>query len=103
MGAGGFIIGTVASQFSGAWVYWRIRGPGAVSPNREYDAAMVAGLVTTVVASAIYILLGVHNWLDGDGASPGLSVFLGLCAGVCQGMLLRGRPLRPPPKSRGSQ
>ena len=51
MGVAGFIIGTVAGQFSGAWAYWRIRNR-AGSADPEFDAAWVAGLVTTVIASA---------------------------------------------------
>jgi hypothetical protein len=96
MGMAGFIIGTVAGQFSGAWVYWQVRGNPAGAVARWIDEAMAAGLVTTIVASAIYIPLGVHTWLGGDGASWGESVFLGLCMGICQGLLFRGRPLRPP-------
>ena len=36
----------------------------------------MAGLVTTVTASAIYIPLGVHTWLGGEGMPWGISVFL---------------------------
>jgi hypothetical protein len=106
MGVAGFVLGTIAGQFAGAWAYWRIRGTSPApsdhesseaAANREFDAAWAAGLVTTVVASAIYIPFGVHTWIGGNGTSWGMSVFLGLCAGVCQGMLFRGRPLRPPP------
>ena len=96
MGVAGFIIGTVAGQFSGAWAYWRIRNH-AGSADPEFDAAWAAGLVTTVIASAFYIPLGVHTWVAGDGAPWGLSVFLGACMGICQGMLFRGRPLRARP------
>ena len=97
MGMAGFIIGTVAGQFSGAWAYWRIRGKSAASPDREFDAAWAGGLVATVVASAIYVPLGVHIWIGGSGTSWGASVFLGVCMGLAQGMLFRGRPLRPRP------
>ena len=96
MGVAGFIIGTAAGQFSGAWAYWRIRNR-AGSADPEFDAAWAAGLVATVIASAVYIPLGVHTWLGGDGAPWGLSVFLGVCIGICQGMLFRGRPLRARP------
>jgi len=102
MGVAGFVLGTLAGQFAGAWVYWRIRGNSLPPANREYGAAMAAGFVTTLVASAIYVPLGVHTWLLGDGASWGLSVFLGLCMGISQGLLFRGRPLGPrPPGSTG--
>ena len=98
MGTPGFIIGTLAGQLSGAWVYWRIRGNTPEPSTREFDAAWAAGLVTTVVASAVYIQLGVHTWVGGAGTSWGMSVFLGICAGICQGILFRGRPLRPRPR-----
>jgi hypothetical protein len=97
MGVAGFIIGSVGGQFAGAWVYWQIRGDG---PEREARAAAAAGLVTMVIASAIYIPLRVHTWVGGTDAPWGVSVFLGLCMGLCQGILFRGRPLPPPrPKS----
>jgi hypothetical protein len=99
MGTAGFVIGSVAGQFSGAWVYWRIRGDTSQSSMREGEAAWAAGLVTVVIASAIYVPLGVHTWVGGDGTHWGMSVFLGLCMGLCQGMLFRGRPL-PPPRPR---
>jgi hypothetical protein len=100
MGLAGFIIGTMAGQFSGAWVYWQIRGTGPGPAMRETYAAAAAGVVTAVVASAVYIPLGVHTWVGGNGISWGASVFLGMCMGICQAVLFRGRPLRgPPPKS----
>ena len=104
MGTAGFVIGTVAGQVSGAWAYWRILGTGPGPSTRELEAGWAAGLVTTVIASAIYIPLGVHTWLGGDGAPWAASVFLALCMGICQGMLFRGRPLRPrPPRSTRSE
>ncbi len=97
MGVGGFIIGSVVGQIAGAWTYWRIREKAPGPAMREAGAAVAAGLVTAVTASAVYIPLGVHTWLLGNGAPWGMSVFMGLCVGICQGGLLRGRPLRPPP------
>ena len=94
MGVAGLVIGTVAGQFSGAWVYRRVRG-NSPGPWSEFDAAWAAGLVTTAVASAIYVPLGVHTWALGSDASWGMSVFLALCLGICQGMLFRGRPSGP--------
>ena len=90
MGAAGFVIGTVAAQFSGAWAYWQVRGRG---PG-EARAAVAAGLVATAVASATYVLVSVHTWLGGSGTPWSASVFLGLCVALCQGVLFRGRPLR---------
>lgn len=90
MGIAGFILGTVAGQFAGAWIYGRIHGP-------ELLAASAGGIVTTIVASLIYIPFGVHTWLGGEGTSWGASVFLGFCMGICQVLLFRGPPLRRQP------
>ena len=103
MGTLGFIIGTAAGQFSGAWMYWRIREARRTAAVREADAATAAGLVTTAVASAFYIPLGVHTWIGGDGTPWGASVFLAVCMGLCQGILFRGRPLRPRPRPPGAE
>jgi hypothetical protein len=97
MELGGFFIGTVAGITSGAWAYWRLRLKGSESAPNEGPAAVAAGLVTTVVASLVYILLGVHEGLAGEGYSWGVSISFGLCVGICQGALFRGRPLPPPP------
>jgi len=86
----GFIVGSVIAQFAGAWAYHASKRRLAFT---ELLAAIAAGLVTTVVASALYIPFHVHDWLAGPGSSWGSSVFLGLCMGVIQGVLLRGRPL----------
>ena len=86
----GFILGSVIAQFAGAWAYHTSKRRLAFS---ELPAAVVAGLVTTVIASIIYIPLHVHDWVAGPGSSWGSSVFLGLCMGIIQGVLFRGRPL----------
>jgi uncharacterized membrane protein (DUF2068 family) len=81
-------------------VYWQIRGDNPRPAKSETRATAAAGLVTTVIASAIYIPLDVHTWVGGEGTSWGASVFLALCMGICQALLFRGRPLRPrPPRS----
>jgi hypothetical protein len=69
MGVAAFLIGTVAGQIAGAWAYLRVRR--TQEPRRELLAATMAGLVTTGVASAVYIPLGVHEWLGGVGSSWG--------------------------------
>jgi len=94
MGVIGLIIGTSAGQFAGAWAYWQVRGYNPDPAVHEVLAAAAAGLVTTVVASAVYVLLGVHTWVLGDGTPWGMSVFIGLCMGLCQAILFRGRPSR---------
>ena len=90
----GFVLGTVAAQFAGAWVYLHVRGDALVTTTRGILAASAAGLVTGVIATAIYIPLGVHTWLGGPGTPRFTSAFVGFCAGLCQAVLLRGRPLR---------
>ena len=93
MGLAGFIFGSLAGLFSGAWVYGHVGDDSPVTVKHQLRAAAAAGLVTTVIASAIYIPLRVHIWVGGDGTSWGASVFLALCMGICQGILFRGRPL----------
>jgi hypothetical protein len=94
MGLAGFMLGTVGGQLAGASVYWRTRGSSG-APTGEFRAAAAAGVVTTLVASALFVLLGVHRWIGGEGTHWGASVFLGLCVGIVQGVLGRGRPLSP--------
>jgi hypothetical protein len=96
---GGFIVGTIAGQFLGSWAYWQVRGHSAAHGVSEWLAATAAGVVATVVASAIYIPLGVHTWLGGEGTPWGAAVFMGVCVGICQGVLFRGSPLRPRPRA----
>jgi len=98
----GFIVGALAGMFAGSWVYWRVRGTGSPSTHPEWLAATAAGLVAALVASAIFIRLQVHIWLGGAGTSWAPSLFLGVCSGLFQGVLFRGRPLgqRLPPPTR---
>jgi hypothetical protein len=35
----------------------------------------------------------VHRWVAGSQAPWGAAAFLGLCMGICQGVLFRERPL----------
>ena len=86
----GFIVGSVIAQFAGAWAYHASKRRLAFT---EVPAAIAAGFVTTVVASAVYIPSHVHDWVAGPGSSWGSSVLLGLCMGIMQGVLFRGRPL----------
>ena len=86
----GFIVVSIIAQFVGAWAYHASKKHLAFT---EVSAAIAAGLTTTVIASILYILLHVHDWLAGPGASWGSSVFLGLSMGILQGVLFRGRPL----------
>jgi hypothetical protein len=86
----GLIIGSVIAQFAGAWAYHASKKRLAFN---EIPGALAGGLTTTAAASVLYILFHVHDWVAGPGASWGSSVFLGLCMGILQGVLFRGRPL----------
>ena len=94
-GVGIFALGTLAGQVTGAWVYRRVRGVGTVPKSHELYAATSAGLVTTVVASLVFLPLGLHKWLGSQGSTWPASIFIGLCIGICQAVLFRGRPLAP--------
>ena len=90
-------IGLVPAQLAGASTYLKAKGSRSPRWSREWVAASVAGLVTTLVASPIYLVLGLHKQLAG-GSSWGASVFLAACFGIYEGALGRGRPLqRKPP------
>jgi hypothetical protein len=94
-GLAGFIIGTLAAQIVGASVYRRLV---AVSQPKRLAApirALLTGLVTGVVATAVYIPLHVQEWISGN-SDWRVSAFLGLCIGTCQALLFKDRPrLRP--------
>ncbi len=89
----GFIVCSMASQFAGAWAYWRTRNALADRKRREFWAAMVAGVVTALVATAAYRPLRVDLWLGGEDAPWASAAFVGVCIGLCQAVLVRGRPL----------
>ena len=97
----GFIFGTLVGQFAGSWAYWRARGEDPSAPRSKWLAATIAGVVTSVAASAIYIPSRVHIWIGGEGTSWGASVFIAGCMGICQAVLVRGRPLSARPSTTG--
>ena len=91
------LIGLVPAQLVGAWTYIRVKRSSSPRWRREWVAATACGLATTLVASVIYLALGLHKQLEPQ-LSWGASVFWGLCFGIVQGALFRGRPLqRKPP------
>ena len=92
-GLSGFIIGSILAQFAGAWAYWRTRIVLTDRARRELWAASIAGVVTALVGTVAYIFFKVHLWLDVQNAPWGADVFLGICMGICQAVLFRGRPL----------
>ena len=87
------LIGLLPAQPAGAWTYSKLKRSSSPRWRREWVAASAAGLITTLVASAIYLALGLHRQLG--GWSWGASVFWGVCFGICQGVLGRGSG-RPP-------
>ena len=90
-------IGLVPAQLAGAWTYLKIKGSSSPRWRSEWIAATAGGLATTLVVSLIYLALGLHKQLE-PPMSWGASVFFGLCFGIVQGVLFRGRPLqRKPP------
>jgi hypothetical protein len=90
VGVLGVVIGVMAGQLCGAFIYQRIN----TRPGRKIIASVAAGLVTVLCASPVFIAFSVHRWLAGPEASWGASVFLAVCFGICQGVLFKDRPLR---------
>jgi hypothetical protein len=88
----GFVLGTMAAQFAGAWTYRTAKRRLALG---EVKAAITSGLATAVVAASAYIPFDVHEWLGGRGVSWDVSVFMAVCMGIAQAVLFRGRPLEP--------
>jgi hypothetical protein len=88
------VIGLLPAQLAGAWAYRKAHRSASAQIRQEWVSATVSGLVTTVVASVIYLAFGLHKQLAG-GSSWGASVFMGACFGICQGVLGRGEG-RPP-------
>jgi len=98
-------IAILVSLFAGAWAYWKIRGESLAGPLLETRARIVAGLATAAVCGALFVALGVHKYF-GNETPWTFSLFLGLCGGICEGVLYRGRLLeryhpnaQRPPKS----
>ena len=85
----GFIVGTVLGQFAGALVFHASKKRLALG---EAGARALAGLGTTVVTAPVFVIMGVHEWMAGEGTSWGAALFLAVCMGIIQGVLFRGRP-----------
>lgn len=86
----GFAI--LVSLFAGDWTYWKIRGESLPGPWLETRARIVAGLATAAVCGALFSALGVHKYF-GQETPWTFSLFLGVCGGICEGVLYRGRLL----------
>ena len=89
-------IGLLPAQLAGAWTYLKLHESDSIQLRREWIAASASGFATALVASLIYLALGLHKQLE-PTMSWGASVFFGVCFGICQGALFRGRPLRRGP------
>jgi len=87
------MLGIGVSLVAGAWTYWKIRGEELPDLWRETRARILAGLATTVVSAAIFIALAVHKYF-GNEVPWTFSIFLGFCAGICEGVLYRGQALK---------
>jgi hypothetical protein len=94
MGVAGFILGTILAQFAGGWAYWTSKRRWAFGETR---ARLAAGVTTAVVAGVAYVPLGVHRWLSGEDGTWVEAAFIGVCVGLIQGILFRGRPLTGAP------
>ena len=95
LGVVGFIIGSIMGQFAGAWTYLRTKLALQAFWYREIVSALLAGLVTALIATAVYVPLGVHIWITQRQDAPwAAAAFLGVCMGICQGVLFRDRPAR---------
>ena len=91
MGLLGLLLGAAAAQFLGAWAYLLVKP----RVSREFVAASAAGFVAGLIATVLYRAFHTYSWISGSDTNPwGLSVFLGVCVGISQGALFRGRPLR---------
>ena len=89
MGVLGFFVGAVAAVLTGASVYRRLAGDQVQPPVHEIVAAVVTGLVASIVASTVYILVGVHTWALGPDASWVISVFFGVSIGLSTTVIIR--------------
>jgi len=85
-------IAMLVSLFSGDWAYWKIRGESLAGPWLETRARIAAGLATAAVCGALFSGLGVHKYF-GQETPWTFSLFLGVCGGVYEGVLSRGRLL----------
>ena len=91
------VIGTVGAQFAGAWAYRRVDRSASGDTRRKVLSAIAAGAVTTIVAAPVYMIVGVDSWI-GIGTNWEMSAFFGVCMGICQAVLFRGRPGQKSPR-----
>jgi len=87
-------IALLVSLLAGDWTYWKIRGESLAGPWLETRARIVGGLATAAVGGVLFSALGVHKYFFGKETPWTFSLFLGLCVGIYQGVLYRGRLLQ---------
>jgi hypothetical protein len=90
LGEIGTVVGLIIAMPGGAFVYRRVHARLAPRRRSRIIAGFAGGLVTALLASAVFIPTRVHVWLGGyDWRS---SVFLAVCFGIIQGALLKENP-----------
>src|SRR3989442_4118269 len=87
------MLGIGVSLVAGAWTYWKIRGEELPDLWRETRARILAGLATTGGSAAVFIALAVHKYFRNEVPWT-FSIFLGFCAGICEGVLYLGQALK---------
>ena len=65
MGLVWLLLGVSAGQFSGAWAYRQVHGGGPSAGKPDIRAAVVGATVATLIASVIFVLCGIHDWIGG--------------------------------------
>lgn len=80
------------SQFTGAWVYWKLRAGGLAHGRSDTRARYGAGLATTIVLGATFAAIGVQKYF-GDEVPWTACVFLGVLGGAWEALFGRGRLL----------
>lgn len=83
----------LVSLFAGDWSYWKVRGESVAGPWLETRARIVAGVATAAVCGVLFAALSVHKYF-GNETPWTFSLFLGVCGGICEGVLYRGRLLK---------
>ncbi len=84
-------IALLVSLLAGDWAYWKIRGESLAGPWLETRARILGGLATAGVCGVLFSALGVHKYFFGNETPWTLSLFLGVCVGIYEGVLYRGR------------
>ena len=93
LGLAGLVLGLVPGQVAGAITYRRVFKKLSKRTGQHIIAASGSMLVTTVVATPLFVLFGVPNWLTHDTTNDWrVALFTAFCFGIVQGFLMRDRP-----------